>query len=140
MLSKKLYKDDADRKAAVENDDIRVVAVDLQEMAEVEGVAILQGDITTEETMLRILKIFKDKPTDLVVCDGAPDLTGLHEIDQYLQAQLLQAALTTATKCLREGGTFVAKFFKMSDLSYLHNMMKQIFKDVYVVNPESSRS
>ena len=41
---------------------------------------------------------------------------------------------------LAEGGTFVAKFFKMSDLSYLQVMMKQVFKDVYVVKPESSRS
>ena len=41
---------------------------------------------------------------------------------------------------LAEGGTFVAKFFKMEDLSYLHQMMKQIFKDVFVVKPESSRS
>ena len=40
---------------------------------------------------------------------------------------------------LNEGGTFVAKFFKMQDLSYLHVMMKQVFRDVYVVKPESSR-
>ena len=65
----------------MKNDDIRVVSVDLQEMADIDGVAILQGDITTEETMTAILDIFKGKPTDLVVCDGAPDVTGLHEID-----------------------------------------------------------
>ena len=41
---------------------------------------------------------------------------------------------------MNDGGTFVAKFFKMKDLSYLHAMMKQIFKDVYVVKPESSRN
>ena len=41
---------------------------------------------------------------------------------------------------MNENGTFVAKFFKMSDLSYLHVMMKQMFRDVYVVKPESSRS
>ena len=45
-----------------------------------------------------------------------------------------------AQRALNEGGTFVAKFFKMKDLSYLHAMMKQIFKDVYVVKPESSRN
>ena len=28
----------------------------------------------------------------------------------------------------------------MSDLSYLQVMMKQVFRDVYVVKPESSRS
>ena len=41
VLSNKLYKDDAERKAALKNDDIRVVSVDLQEMAEIDGVAIL---------------------------------------------------------------------------------------------------
>lgn len=41
---------------------------------------------------------------------------------------------------LREGGTFVAKFFKGADLSYLDVMMKQLFKDVYVVKPQSSRA
>jgi tRNA (cytidine32/guanosine34-2'-O)-methyltransferase len=41
---------------------------------------------------------------------------------------------------LREGGTFVAKFFKGADLSYLDVMMKQLFKDVYVVKPHSSRA
>ena len=41
---------------------------------------------------------------------------------------------------LREGGTFVAKFFKSSDLSYLYVMMKQVFRNVYVVKPQSSRA
>ncbi len=41
---------------------------------------------------------------------------------------------------LREGGNFCAKFFKSSDLSYLYVMMKQIFKNVYVVKPQSSRA
>ena len=67
-------------------------------------------------------------------------MTGFHEIDQYMQAQLLQAALTITHRMLREGGTFVAKFFKGADLSYLDVMMKQLFRDVYVVKPESSRS
>ena len=41
---------------------------------------------------------------------------------------------------LREGGTFVAKFFKGADLSYLDVMMKYLFLDVYVVKPQSSRA
>lgn len=108
-------------------------------MAAVSGVRILQGDITTEETINNIFEAFRGDKADLVVSDGAPDVTGFHEIDQYMQAQLLQAALCITAKMLNEGGTFCAKFFKMEDLSYLHQMMKQIFKDVYVVKPESSR-
>ena len=34
---------------------------------------------------------------DIVICDGAPDVTGLHDIDEFVQAQLLLAALTITT-------------------------------------------
>ena len=30
------------------------------------------------------MKVFKGEKAELVVSDGAPDVTGLHEIDQYL--------------------------------------------------------
>lgn len=89
MLSQRLYSNDEDRKSAASRDDTRVVSVDLQEMAAIDGVAILQGDITTEATLQGIMSIFKNQKADLVVSDGAPDVTGFHEIDQYLQAQLL---------------------------------------------------
>lgn len=81
MLANHLYADEQKRKEALENDDIRVVAVDLQEMAAIDGVAIIQGDITTEETLNAILDKFKGHKADLVVGDGAPDVTGFHEID-----------------------------------------------------------
>lgn len=47
-----------------------------------------------------------------MVCDGAPDVTGLHDLDEYVQSQLLLAALTIVTHVLSEGGTFVAKIFR----------------------------
>ena len=50
-------------------------------MAPIPGVSILQGDITTEETLNNVLSKFKGQKADLVVCDGAPDVTGFHEID-----------------------------------------------------------
>ncbi len=86
VLSNKLYSSDQERR---ENKETRVVSVDLQEMAPIEGVAIIQGDITTQQTLEKIMSIFKGQKADLVVSDGAPDVTGFHEIDQYLQAQLL---------------------------------------------------
>lgn len=50
-------------------------------MQAIDGVYILQGDITTEETINKILQAFKGSKADLVVSDGAPDVTGFHEID-----------------------------------------------------------
>ena len=33
--------------------------------------------------MRAIYDVFHGQKTDLVISDGAPDVTGLHEIDQY---------------------------------------------------------
>lgn len=62
----------------ISDDEPIIVAVDLQEMAPIDGVIQIQGDITARSTAERITQYFKGKPADLVVCDGAPDITGLH--------------------------------------------------------------
>ena len=36
-------------------------------------------------------------------------MTGLHDIDEYVQAQLILAALNITTHVLKPGGNFVAK-------------------------------
>lgn len=118
-----------------------IVAVDLQEIAPIEGVIILQGDITSKATAAAIIGQFPPgERADLVVCDGAPDVTGLHDLDNYLQAQLLLAALSTATFILRPGGDFVAKVFKQEDASLLLTQMRAFFRYVCVAKPPASRS
>lgn len=73
-----------------------IVAVDLQPMAPIEGVKMLQGDITNIETAKAIIECFgASRNAQLVVCDGAPDVTGLHDMDQALQGQLLLAAVSS---------------------------------------------
>lgn len=47
-----------------------------------------QGDITSVKTAEAIIDHFRGGLAELVVCDGAPDVTGLHDIDEYLQAQV----------------------------------------------------
>lgn len=41
---------------------------------------------------------------DVVVSDGAPDVTGMHDIDEYLQHQLVLAAVNIALHTLKPGG------------------------------------
>jgi len=50
-----------------------IVAVDLQEMAPINGVIQLQGDITKLSTAESIISYFEGQYADLVVSDGAPD-------------------------------------------------------------------
>jgi len=74
-----------------EDGSARIVAVDLQPMAPLPGVVQIEGDITKTSTAEQIISHFKGGRADLVVCDGAPDVTGLHDLDEFVQAQLLLA-------------------------------------------------
>ena len=42
----------------------------------------LQGDITEEPTAESVLAHLQGERADLVVCDGAPDVTGMHDLDE----------------------------------------------------------
>ncbi|XP_053328779.1 putative tRNA (cytidine(32)/guanosine(34)-2'-O)-methyltransferase [Spea bombifrons] len=120
--------------------DVKIVAVDLQAMAPLPGVIQIQGDITKVSTAHEIIRHFEGQPADLVVCDGAPDVTGLHDIDEYIQAQLLLAALNITTHVLRRGGTFVAKIFRGKDVTLLYSQLKIFFREVTCAKPRSSRN
>jgi tRNA (cytidine32/guanosine34-2'-O)-methyltransferase len=122
------------------NEDVKIVAVDLQPMAPLPGVIQLQGDITEYKTAEAIIGHFEGDQADLVVCDGAPDVTGLHCIDIYIQAQLLLGALHITCNVLKPGGTFVAKIFRAKDCDLLTNQLLMLFEDVVTVKPTSSRA
>ena len=51
----------------------------------------LFADDCQESTAKQIIAHFEGSHADLVVCDGAPDVTGLHDLDEYVQSQLLVA-------------------------------------------------
>jgi tRNA (cytidine32/guanosine34-2'-O)-methyltransferase len=84
VLSRRLAENACDCQA-------KIVAVDLQPMAPLSGVTQIQGDITKASTAEQITAHFCGEKADLVVCDGAPDVTGLHDMDEYIQGQLLLA-------------------------------------------------
>lgn len=132
------------RSNAASAGDVRIVAVDLQEMAPIDGVLTIQGDITSEATINEVLGTFREgdqeRLADLVVCDGAPDVTGMHDIDEYIQAQLLMSALNVTTHLLREGGAFVTKIFRGKDVTLLYAQLKVFFEHVVCAKPKSSRN
>ncbi|KAA6397192.1 MAG: putative ribosomal RNA large subunit methyltransferase J [Streblomastix strix] len=117
-----------------------IVAIDLNEMIPIPGVIMLKGDITSQKSFEDIISSCEGNPIDLVLSDGAPDVTGLHEMDEYLQGQLLLSALQLAVKLLRPQGKFVAKIFRGRDVSLLYNQMHVYFSVVHVAKPQSSRN
>jgi len=132
-------------------ENVRIVAIDLQPMSPLEGVTTMRADITHPSTIPLMLKALdpdtydpnstsSSSPVDLVISDGAPDVTGLHDLDIYVQSQLLWAALNLALCVLKPGGKFVAKIFRGKDVDLLFAQLKIVFKRVRVAKPRSSRA
>ncbi|KAJ7519116.1 hypothetical protein O6H91_20G023500 [Diphasiastrum complanatum] len=140
VLSRKLYVPTKAANLTRDEDLPLIVAIDLQPMAPIEGVTQIQGDITSIRTAELVIQHFRGHRADLVVCDGAPDVTGLHDMDEFVQSQLILAALTIVTHVLRKGGNFVAKIFRGKDISLLYSQLKMFFPAVTCTKPKSSRN
>ncbi|KAA0044157.1 putative tRNA (cytidine(32)/guanosine(34)-2'-O)-methyltransferase isoform X1 [Cucumis melo var. makuwa] len=140
VLSRKLYLPAKLSPDLKDGDLPLIVAIDLQPMAPIEGVIEVQGDITNARTAEVVIRHFDGCKADLVVCDGAPDVTGLHDMDEFVQFQLILAGLTIVTHILREGGKFIAKIFRGKDTSLLYSQLKLFFPVVTFAKPKSSRN
>lgn len=148
VLSRRLYQPTTSSAASTssssssssESQGALLVAVDLQDMEPIPGVVQYKGDITRQTTADWIINHFQGELADLVVSDGAPDVTGMHDIDEYVQQQLILAALNIATHVLRPGGNFVAKIFRGKDVTLLYEQVSIFFERVHIVKPKSSRN
>ncbi|ETV98181.1 ribosomal RNA large subunit methyltransferase J [Aphanomyces invadans] len=129
-----------DRLRPSENPNVQIVAVDLMEMAPLDHAIQIQGDITAQSTADAIIRHFHGGKAHLVVSDGAPDVLGLHDLDEYLQAQLVLAALNISLHILEEGGTFVAKLFRGKEVSRLYAHLGRYFRNIVCAKPKASRN
>jgi len=132
--------------------DVKIVAIDLQPISPLPGIITLRADITHPATVPLLLKALDPSydpntmsqqashPVDLVISDGAPDVTGLHNLDAYIQSQLLWAALNLALCVLKPHGKFVAKIFRGRNVDLLYAQLKLFFERVVVAKPRSSRA
>ncbi|RDW81467.1 tRNA methyltransferase TRM7 [Aspergillus mulundensis] len=149
--------DDTDSTALKPRKNVKIVSIDLQPMAPLQGITTLQADITHPSTIPLLLRaldpeaydsttsstphaVRQPHPVDLVISDGAPDVTGLHDLDIYIQSQLLYSALNLALGVLRPGGKFVAKIFRDRDVDLLYSQLRTVFERVSVAKPRSSRA
>jgi tRNA (cytidine32/guanosine34-2'-O)-methyltransferase len=138
------------------NPNAKIVSVDIQHIVPIEGVTIIKGDITRQDTIEKILSNFDNKKVDVIIFDGAPDVTGVIDVDMYMQVELIIFALVIVMKLLKKGGIFVAKMFKVGagdDLEkvkrenlyavksdFYYEKVKILFDNVFYFKPTSSRA
>ena len=117
-----------------------IVTIDLQPIEPIPGVHVLQGDITRASVIEETLGVFGLVKADMVVCDGAPDITRNFEFDQYVQHQLVLTSLDVALRTLRAGGCFISKVFRGKDFVHLYRTVALYFDAVHCSKPRSSRN
>lgn len=109
-------------------------------MADIPGVVEIQEDITSQSAVDQVMFHFDGVKADLVVCDGAPDVIGKHDFDEFIQDQLVLAALRICVQILKPGGDFVAKIFRGKEVSLIAAHLSAFFEKVTMAKPGSCRT
>ena len=117
---------------------IKLVAIDLNELDKIENVTHIKGDFTDEITQKKIEKNFDEK-IDLVVSDMAVNTTGNKNVDSLVTGELSIEAMNFSLKILNKNGVFVSKIFMGSSFNEIVDSAKKNFKEFHVYKPPSSR-
>lgn len=121
------------------NKDVKIVGIDLLEVAPIADAIILQMDFTTDEAEKALFDAL-DGPVNLVMSDLASAATGHMDTDYIRTQNLVELALDFAKKVLAPNGVFVAKVFRGGTDNDLLNDLKKHFKSVRHYKPPASRS
>jgi 23S rRNA (uridine2552-2'-O)-methyltransferase len=117
--------------------DARVVGIDLNPIAGLEGVETIEGDLNDPEVLAQVRSLIG--VASVVLCDAAPKLSGHKSYDQARIIELDEQALSFACKVLKQGGNFVVKSFQGTDFPELYAMTKKHFYSVKTCITRSTR-
>lgn len=117
----------------------RVVGLDLLEIAPIPGVSFIQGDFTEDGPLQELEQRLEGRPVDLVICDIAPNITGINAADQAKSYYLAELALDFAAQHLQPQGVFLVKVFQGEGFEPYMKVMRARFKKVAARKPKASR-
>jgi len=120
------------------NKQARVVAVDLQPIAPIAGVTIIEGDFLAEATEAALAAAV-GSGVDLVLSDMAASSTGRRLVDRLRAEQLGDAVLEFAETRLVEGGSVLIKLVRGAEAT-LQQRAKAMFRSVRILRPDATRS
>ena len=116
----------------------KILAIDLLEIEKINKVEQIIGDFTEENYKQKIREYF-NKKVDLVVSDMAVNTTGNKNLDSIVTGELCMDAMSFAKNQLNHKGKFISKLFMGTSFNEIVSEAKNIFKDVRVFKPLSSR-
>jgi 23S rRNA (uridine2552-2'-O)-methyltransferase len=117
----------------------RVVATDILPMEPLQNVEFLQGDFTDEAVLNQVSSLLGGHKPDLILCDIAPNITGIDSADQASSMYLAELALDFARQALKRQGDFVVKVFQGAGSDTYLKDLRSSFGKVLVRKPAASR-
>lgn len=117
----------------------KVVATDILAMEPIRNVDFVLGDFTDEKVLARVLDLLGGRKPDLIICDIAPNISGIDSADQAAAMYLVELALDMARKVLKSKGDFAAKVFQGAGSEAFLKDLRTSFDKVHVRKPAASR-
>ena len=118
----------------------RVIATDILPMDPLPNVEFIQGDFTEEALLNEVLRLLQGHKPDLVLCDIAPNISGVDSADQAASMYLVELALDFVRQALEPRGDFVVKVFQGAGSDAYLKDVRASFDKVLVRKPAASRS
>lgn len=115
----------------------RVLGIDLNPIAPIEGVETIVGDLTDPALPAHVKNALGI--VNVVVADASPKLSGQRSYDQARAVALGEQALAFACAVLKPGGNFVVKSFQGEDFAELLAEIRMRFRSARTYQAKASR-
>ena len=116
----------------------KLISIDLKTMEPLGKSVQIQGDFTEYKIKNEILKSAEGK-VNIVMSDMAVNTTGIKNIDAIQTGELCMEAMIFSKDILLQEGSFISKIFMGGSFNEIVAKGKEIFKEVKVFKPKSSR-
>ena len=116
----------------------KLISIDLKTMEPLGKSVQIQGDFTEDKIKNEILKSAEGK-VNIVMSDMAVNTTGIKNIDAIQTGELCMEAMIFSKDILIQEGSFISKIFMGGSFNEIVAKGKEIFKEVKVFKPKSSR-
>ena len=116
----------------------KILSVDLKKMDPITNSKFILGNFLMQEVKNEILDYFDEK-IDIIISDMAPNTTGNKNLDSLATGELCLEAMNFSKNIIKKNGFFVSKIFMGSNFNEILNIAKELFKEVSIFKPKSSR-
>ena len=117
----------------------KVIATDILPMDPLKNVDFILGDFTEQAVVDQILARLENRKPDLIICDIAPNISGIDVADQASSMYLVELALDMARQVLKSKGDFVAKVFQGAGSEAYLKELRRSFEKLLIRKPAASR-